>query len=245
MADGERALAIPSEDPKNSAVTQRLRLETGAEVHARISVVAGEGRPKCVLIHGNPGSLSDWDELVAQVAAARWPARVAGLVLLGTLGAPAHGTYRLLSLPGAERVARTVGAMLRAPRFRALSRGIVRRAMRGLFSPEPVTTERLEREMRLLTRRPEILVAMVHVALGRPCERLLDTSGRIRCPTLFLHGTDDAIVPARCARSIHDRIVGAGGTSEFELLAGAGHMLIERQPADVASHVRRSVSARS
>ncbi|HWP04655.1 MAG TPA: alpha/beta hydrolase [Polyangiaceae bacterium] len=288
------------------ADTRHLTLATGATVHALVHVGVGDGRPKCLFLHGNPGSLSHFGELmpllsafadvvamdmpgfglsersepapenlgldrlaehavavadvlgwrdpfylvghshgggVAQVAAARWPERVAGLVLLGTLGAPAHASYRLLALPGAETVVRAAAALFGASSWQWVSRAILRQAMSEMFAPEPLRRERLERELRLLARRPEILVAMVHVALGKPCERLLQAAGDIRCPTLFLHGTDDAIVPSSCARAIHDRIVGAGGTSHFELIDGAGHMLMEHQAADVARHVRHHLSA--
>jgi len=290
---------------QNYADATRLSLGTGAVVQALVRVGQGAGRPKVVLVHGNPGSLADWDALVpllspfadvvafdlpgfglsdrgnpapeglglersaehamavaealgwherihlvghshgggvAAVAAARWPEKLAGVVLLGTLGAPAHGTYRLLSLPGAEGVARTVGAMIRAPYLKSVSRRIVHQVMRGLYSPEHVAPERLERELELFARRPEILVAMVHVALGQPGERVLEAAAHIRCPTLFLHGAKDAIVPARCARAIHERIVSAGGTSEFDLVADAGHLFIDFQAADVAGRIRRSVS---
>ncbi len=288
------------------ADTRRLTLGTGAEVHALVRTASGEGRPRCVLLHGNPGALTDFAELVpllspfadlvavdlpgfglserpdpapeslclerlaehavavadalgwrdpfylvghshgggvAQVVAARWPERIAGLVLLGTLGAPAHGTYRLLALPGAESVVRAVAAMVGASSWRPISRVIVRQVMSGLFSPEPLGRERLETEMSLLARRPEILAAMVHVALGKPCERLLEAAAGIRCPTLFLHGTADAIVPFRHARAIHDRIVGADGRSHFELIDGAGHMLIEYQAEEIARHVRHHLSS--
>src|SRR5262249_17516680 len=149
--------------------TQRLKLRTGIEVQAFVSTSEGRARPKFLLLHGNPGSIADWKQLVprlssvadiaaidmpgfgqssrgdaaaealglekmaahavavadalswrepfylvghshgggvAQVAAAKYPERIAGLVLIGTLGAPAHLSYRLLALPGAEVTAR-------------------------------------------------------------------------------------------------------------------------------------------
>jgi pimeloyl-ACP methyl ester carboxylesterase len=179
---------------------------------------------------------------VAQTAAARYPHRVAGLVLIDTLGAPAHRSYRLLSLPGATTIARLAGRMFRSTHLRPLLRKILRGVMRDIFFPEPVPTDRLDRELILLSERPEILVSMVHVALGRPSARLFDSAPNIRCPTLFLHGQQDALVPARCAESIHHRILNAGGQSEFQLLPGAGHMLIDYQATEIAQLILRTLS---
>jgi pimeloyl-ACP methyl ester carboxylesterase len=277
----------------------RLILESGNEVEAFVRINAGGlSRPRCLLLHGNPGSLQDWERFVprvsevadiaaidmpgfgksrcagstpescclerlaeqaiavadalgwrepfflfghshgggvAQAVAARYPDRVAGLVLLATLGAPAHGGYRLLALPGAEAVARVVGWMLGSKLIRPIARAIVRWVMVGIFSPEPLSGSRLDRELAALASRPEVLVSMVHVTLGRPCAQLFDAAPAIRCPTLFVHGRQDAIVPAKYARCIHERIVKAGGNSQFHLVPGAGHMLMDYQGAELAS----------
>lgn len=287
------------------ALASRLRLDAATEVEALVRVETdGIDRPKCLLLHGNPGSLWDWEHVlprlagaadvaaidmpgfgksaragptpeflgldrladsamaaadalgwrepiflvghshgggVAQAAAARYPERVAGLGLIGTLGARTHPSYRLLSLPGATVFARLAGRMFRARRFRRLSRAILRRVMADIFSPEPVPAEKLERELALLSSCPEILVSMVHVTLGRPCAQLFASAPAIRCPTLFLHGSEDALVPVSSARLIHERIVSAGGRSQFQLVPGAGHMLIGYQAADVANIVLRKL----
>jgi len=275
----------------------RLKLTTGTEVEAFARVAHGAGRrPKCLLLHGNPGSLQDFAQLiprlaraadiaaidlpgfgkstrtapnpealnltklaehaiaaahalgwrepifivghshgggVAQVAAARFPDRVAGLVLVGTLGACAHASYRLLALPGANAVARALGRSLRASRLSRFNRAILRRVMAQLFAPEPVPEEKLEHELELLASRPEILSSMVHVALGRPCAELLRTAPDIRCPTLFVHGSNDAVVPVKFARTIHERIAESGGVTEFHVLQGAGHMLVHHQAPEL------------
>jgi pimeloyl-ACP methyl ester carboxylesterase len=285
---------------KEFSDTTRLRLGTGIEVHAVVRMGEDEGRPKCVLLHGNPGSLMDWRQLwplvssfadvaaidlpgfgssprpdsspeclnlermadhavavadalawnepvyflghshgggVAQVAAARRPDRVAGLVLMGTLGTPAHRSYRLLSRPGAGSFANLTGRLIRSSGLQSMSRGILRQVMREIFFPEPVPSQKVESEMMLLARRPEILAAMVHVALGKPCELLADTARHIKCPTLFLHGEADALVPWRYAHAIHERIVHAGGSSRWEIVAGAGHMLIDYQASELVRHI--------
>jgi len=281
----------------------RLRLATGSEVTAYVRV-AGDGtpRPKCLLIHGNPGCLLDWSELVpqlfafadlaacdlpgfgqsarsapgpaslslerlaaetvavaaalgwnepvilvghshgggvAQTAAARFPERVAALVLISSLGYPAHESYRLLSLPGAELFARLVGWLFRAPAFRSLSRHIVRGVLRDVFFPEPVPAARLERELASFAARPEVLTSMVAVTLGRPSPQLLAQAPKIGCPTRFLHGASDALIPIARVQALHERISSAGGDSQLEVVANAGHSLPEFQ----TSAVVRAISA--
>jgi len=258
-------------------------------------------RPRCLLLHGNPGSLLDWERFVprlsevadiaaidlpgfgkslrtgstpeslsldrlaehavavldalawrgpvyllghshgggvAQTVAARYPDRVAGLVLIATIGMPAPGAHRFLSLPGAAAVARLVGRMLRVKLLRPLNRAILRWVMLDIFSPEQLSGTRLDREVAALVARPEVLVSMVHVTLGRPCAQLFELAPAIRCPALFVHGTRDAVVPANSARCIHERIVAAGGDSQFQILPGAGHMLMDYQATDLANVIR-------
>lgn len=289
------------------ADTIRMNLATGSEVQALVRLGGDSARPKCLLLHGNPGSLLDWASLapllsgeadvvaidlpgfgrsaragsrpeflslerlaedtiavadalswhepfyllghshgggVAQTVAARHPERIAGLVLVGTLGAPAHRSYRQLSLPGAETIVTLFGRMARARSLRALARGILVQVMRDIFHPEPVSPERIDQELTLFALRPEVLISMVHVALGHPCERLLQSASGIRCPTLFIHGAEDALVPVDCARSIHDCIASAGGRTHFEVLPGAGHMLIHFQATDLAELVLRHIGRR-
>lgn len=283
------------------AETVRLKLDTGNEVLAFVRAASnGSKRPKCLLLHGNPGSLLDWEQVVprlagvadiaaidlpgfgrsprggsgaessslerlaeyamaaanaldwrepiylvghshgggvAQLAAARYPDRVAGLALVSTLGAPAHASYRLLSLPGAALFARAVGLMFRSRLLRPLNRAILRAVMADTFSPEPVAAETLERELTLFAERPETLLSMVHVTLGGPCSQLLHSASEIRCPTLFLHGREDALVPERCARAIHDRVLNGGGHSQFQLVPGAGHLLLRYQAPELVDSV--------
>lgn len=285
----------------------RLKLDTGNQVEAFLRIAPGEGtRPKCLLLHGNPGSLHDFAPLiprlgraadiaaidlpgfgrsarsasnpealnldrlaehaisaanalgwreqifllghshgggVAQVAAARFPDRIAGLVLLGTLGATAHASYRLLSLPGASAVARVIGRLLRASALRRVNRVILRNVLSEIFSPEPVPEEWLEHELELLTSRPEILSSMVHCAVGRPCAALLRAAPEIRCPALFIHGSNDAVVPVKFARAIHERMAESGGLTHFYVLQGAGHMLLHHQAAELADIITEHLQA--
>ena len=85
---------------------------------------------------------------------------------------------------------------------------------------------------------------MVHVALGRPCAQLFESASGIRCPTLIIHGREDALVPAKHASTIHERILGGGGCSRLHLLPNAGLMLIRYQAAQLAALVGRTFQAR-
>jgi len=282
-----------------------LRLSTGIEVHALIHAGNASKSAKCLLLHGNPGSLRDWDRVaprltsvadvvaidlpgfgqsprpgsdaqsmglerladhtlaaaralgwneavflvghshgggVAQVAAARQPEAVAGIVLLGTLGFPEHSSYRRLSVPGLAQLASLLGKGMKSRLLRPIIRAALRGAMKDVFSPEEVPEARVERELSLFTERPEILRSMVDVALGRPCELLLACASNGGCPAFFLHGEDDRVVPLRCARSIHERMVRSGRHTTFESLARAGHMLLDFQAQLVAERITAFVS---
>lgn len=178
--------------------TTELALSTGRRVRARIRTQTGTTRPACVLLHGNPGSLLDWEHLfeplarladvvaidlpgfgrsarpgsdpsqldlehlardavavgdllspdapfflighshgggVAQMAAARHPQRVAGIVPIGTLGFPAHRSYRVLCAPGAASLAVAAGALFRSRRMQPVLRTILRQILRDIFHP--------------------------------------------------------------------------------------------------------------
>jgi pimeloyl-ACP methyl ester carboxylesterase len=276
-----------------------LRLASGEEIE--VFLHASGHAQKCLFIHGNPGSASDWapvlshlsnvadvaafdlpgfgssradtDDLslnamaarslavgdalgwkapffvvghshgggVAQALAVRRPDRVFGLVLLATLGFPSHLGYRLLSLPGAQALMRGVGHLLQSNRWRKLARFVINRFLSDIFSPEPVPASRRARELDYFSNRPDVLVNMQRLTLGSPCRALLASASNIGCRVMFLHGQNDRIVPVACARTIHDRIQSAGGHSRFEVLPGAGHMLIEFQAAEIAASIARFI----
>ena len=281
-----------------------LRLESGQQVQAMLSL--SDHPQKCILIHGNPGSLSDWQPVmqrlasvadvvaidlpgfgrsarprggrqalslqaladsvtavadalswrtplfvvghshgggVAQTLAARHPSRVAGIALLGTLGSPMHLGYRLLATPGATAVASAVGASFGSSWLRPLNRWLVARVSADIFAPERVPKARVDRELASFAARPELLASMVDVAAGQPCLELFTSAPRIRCPVLFLHGAADKQVPLECARAIHRQIEQAGGNSRFEVMPGAGHMLLEFQAAEVAGRIAEFMKA--
>ncbi len=207
----------------------RMRLATGSEVQAFVKTEPTKKRKKCLLLHGNPGTMLDWTSLipllanvadiaafdlpgfgrsprgnsnaasvnlerladcamavadamswtepffvigqshgggVAQVAAARYPERIAGIVPICTLSAREHASYQFLSLPFAGAALRLAGFILRSSALQPLGKLITLRVMKGIWSPEPVPVERLQRELALFSSRPEVLVSMVHLAQG-------------------------------------------------------------------------------
>lgn len=212
--------------------SERLSLDHLAE-HALAAANALSWTEPVVLIgHSHGGG-------VAQVAAARHPDRVAGVVALATLGSPAHKSYRLLSLPGVRVVTHAAGWVLQAKPLRGVTRLIMRAVMKDIFSPEPVAAERVTRELEALAANPSILTSMVDVTLGRPSEQLRTSVANIQCRVLFMHGERDSLVPVQYARTLHDLIRSAGGRSEMLVLPAAGHMLIEFQASEVLKQIVR------
>src|SRR5262245_639278 len=73
----------------SAAFIESLRLSTGRRVRAKVSKdTAGASAPSCILVHGNPGTLSDWDALVQPLAQV---AHVAALDLPGFGASPRPG----------------------------------------------------------------------------------------------------------------------------------------------------------
>lgn len=171
---------------------------------------------------------------IAQAVAARHPQRVAGVVAVGTLGYPAHRSYRLLGwrpwgFSVAHAVARLATAVFGRAALRGISRRIVRWVMRDIYSPETVDDAQVTAELEGLRSAPTILQSMVDVTLGAPSACLLKYATKIFCPVLFVHGERDALVPVRYARALHAAILAGGGNATFLTIQSAGHMLIEFQ----------------
>jgi pimeloyl-ACP methyl ester carboxylesterase len=117
---------------------ESLNLDRLAEHAMAAADALGWRRPFFLIGHSHGGG-------VAQVMAARYPERVAGLVLVATLGAPAHAKYRLLSLPFASAIARVMSRLFGVAVLRPLNRAIVRAVMSDLFSPQPRSSIRQNR----------------------------------------------------------------------------------------------------
>lgn len=161
---------------------------------------------------------------VAQGVAALFPERIRGLVLLASVGTPAHWGYRQLVVPGVLTSLRVLAKALERPTPRPLRRRIVRAVMTPIFSPAPLPDAWVDRELAVVDGRPEILVTMGLVATGDPCGQLARGATCIRSPTLFVHGDSDRLIPAANSRRLFDTIA-RKTYAEFHELPYAGHML--------------------
>ncbi len=207
-----------SVDPPGGA---RVSVESHAEVAKAVADALGWSAP--VLVgHSHGGG-------VALVAAALAPERWAGVVLVASLGHPAHLAYRLLNVPLAREVMTVAGRALRLPGARLL----FALNLRTVFAPEPVDAERIRHELAFFAARPATLRHMVDLARGAPSQLLHRLAPEVRSPALVIHGVDDALVPLRCARAIHDRLP----RSRFLAVQRAGHMLPEQQPELLVRHI--------
>ncbi|MCA9513831.1 MAG: alpha/beta hydrolase, partial [Myxococcales bacterium] len=175
----------------------------------------------------------DWGAIVAQLAAAREPARVRSLVSLaipplGALPAAlARRPTRLLPL------AYILGFQLRARSVRALlarDMGAVDALWRR-WSPGYELPDAERRALHAALAAPGVMAAGVGyyrdlVALWRPRTRALHALSRrpVRVPALYLAGGRDGCVPASAfgPALAATRFTGAG---ELQTLAGAGHFL--------------------
>ncbi|MFT3840833.1 MAG: alpha/beta hydrolase [Myxococcaceae bacterium] len=216
------ALDLPgfgeSADPPGGA-------KVSVESHAQTVIAVAEdlGWKSPVLVgHSHGGG-------VALVAAALAPERFSGVVLVASLGFPAHFAYRLLNVPLAHAVMSAAGHALRLPGARLL----LELNMRRVFAPERVDPSRAAHELAFFTRRPATLRHMVDLARGAPSELLHRLAPEVRCPALVIHGVEDALVPLACARAIHERLP----KSQFIAVERAGHMLPEQQPELLARQI--------
>jgi pimeloyl-ACP methyl ester carboxylesterase len=177
----------------------------------------GWNEPFYLLGHSHGGA-------VAQGVAALFPERIRGLILLASVGTPAHWGYRQLVVPGVMTSLRVLAKALKRPSPRRLRRRIVRAVMEPIFAPAPLTDAWVDRELAVVDGRPEILVTMALVASGDPCGQLARGAARIRSPSLFVHGDADRLIPVANSRRLYDTIAQAS-YAEFHELNGAGHML--------------------
>lgn len=177
------------------------------------------GLSDCIVVGHSHGAA------IAQTMAVHHPRRVAGLVLLGSLGYPAHLTYRILPTPGLETALRLVARGVKLPFAGRLLRRALAIAMRPIYAPRAVTRAHVDEELARFLRHPGMLRSMAQLTKGRPSEALIRGAAKIRCRVLFVHGEKDSLVPIHRAKSLHHAMLGARGDSRFIALARAGHML--------------------
>lgn len=166
--------------------------------------------------------------MIAQHLAARHPQRIATLSLLATssgrlgLPPPRLPVLRIMASRPRERVSEEAAV------------DYMQRLFGAIGSPGwPTATEE---------RRARALAAVRRAATGRSADRqlaaiLMDRRlpllPQLRCPTLVLHGRDDAMVPLAHGRDLARRIPGA----ELRVIDGWGHDLPDPLMPTLAAHI--------
>jgi pimeloyl-ACP methyl ester carboxylesterase len=85
--------------------------------------------------------------------------------------------------------------------------------------------------VRMQPTHPGAFMAQLQAVLMSDRSELV---GRIRKPTLVIHGDQDRLIPASNGRALAERIPGA----KFELLEGCGHMPMWEKPEELARLVK-------
>jgi pimeloyl-ACP methyl ester carboxylesterase len=205
------------------------RHESLLDTYARHVMAAldqlGWHEPFCLLGHSHGAG-------VAQAIAALFPERISRLVLIGSLGTPAHWGYRQLVAPGTLSALRVLAKTLKHTLPRWLRWRIIQAVMTPIFSPQPLAQRWIDEQLDVVENRPEILVTMALVAFGDPCAQLERNARKIVAPTLFMHGASDRLVPAVHARAIYE-IVARSVRAEYYELPQVGHMLHISHPERV------------
>lgn len=181
-----------------------------------------------------------WAGGVALAFARAYPARVAGLVLVASVGPGERFAWddRLLAAPvlGETVAALTIGItarLLARQRVQDLAArrlgGRPRQAVDILTSVTSARTGAAAWRSFVVEQR----------ALLREAEQLGAALAQITVPATVLHGSADHLVPVEMAENLAAAIRGA----KLEVIAGANHLLPRRYPAEVADAVR-AVAAR-
>lgn len=204
------------------------RLDASARVVVALADALGWREPFFVMGHSHGAA-------VAQIVAADYSDRVAAVVLIATLGSPAHPAYRLLAFPGVAGALAILAKLLRSSWFVPLFRLSLAQIMRPIFHPARISNEQVDRRLREFVERPQILVSMADVACGSPSGRLLSNAEKIRTRALFLHGAEDRLIPVAYARRLHAAIEKAS----FHVVSGAGHMAHVTHASQVSGQVRK------
>jgi pimeloyl-ACP methyl ester carboxylesterase len=168
----------------------------------------------------------------------REPARIDGLVLIGTTAGPMFDAVqiRLAGVGGLEwRIG--IGPFLPVWNTAGVTRGIKRLLTGGTLAPTEVDFQRLPRQgdLRVGIAGWRNTDWRARVAYRRAMEDfdLRDRLPEITTRTIVLHGTHDRLFPLAAARELAERLARA----ELRILGGAGHVL----PLTHADAVRDAV----
>ena len=173
-----------------------------------------------------------WAGGVALLTAARHPTRVAGLVLVASIGPGCLlARDRVLAWPAVGPLAAYVGMGTGAR--------LVAVAGQRLVDRMPVAEQghaRMELAAQVQHPRPRTFLVEQR-ALIRQLPLLDGALGEIRTPTIVLAGTADSMIPDRTPRLLAERIPGA----RLRWVDGGGHQLPLRAPEQVVAAIRELV----
>ncbi len=174
-----------------------------------------------------------WAGGAALATAISYPDRVAGLVLVSSVGPEEQMSWedRLLALPVAGEV--MAGAALGGAGLLLGSRRIQDLALRRLPARARDGVASLSRLTRSSSRVWRTFVAEQRAMLSE-LEALRPGLATINTPTVIVHGGADHVVPAEVAEQLHSAIPG----SRRRVIDGTGHLLPHDRPDSVAAAVR-------
>jgi len=212
---------------------RRMSLERSARVALAVLESQGVTTPVDLIGHSHGG-------LVALAIAALAPARVRSVVLIGTGAAPAPTGYRILrAVPGlASGLPALAAAMHRGAALAPVARWVTRAIARGSMTPDAAPGGFLEGEVEAFGTRPEVLGAMVRLALDDPGAKATRYARDVRAPVLLIHGRRDALVGLVHARRLHAIVArrgpgtGSGPAARLVEVDG-GHMVHLAHPERV------------
>jgi pyruvate dehydrogenase E2 component (dihydrolipoamide acetyltransferase) len=162
---------------------------------------------------------------VAQVIAARYPDRIAGIALIASQGSPAHAAYQLLAFPGVGSGLAVISRLLHWGCFASIFRPLLKVFIRPIFHPAPPPREEIDQRLRYLLENPHVLASMAYVASGSPSAQLLRYAEKIRAPALFFHGARDRLIPLASAKALFTVMLKSSGRASFEVIEDGGHMI--------------------
>jgi len=206
--------ALAWDMPGYGASTAMSPLTFEALAQAVIAVLDAERAEKAVLVGHSLGGM------IAQETAARFPQRVAGLVLFATTAAFGGKDDKFKNEFLAQRLA-PLEAGKSMPE-------IAGELTRGLFGPNPSKAARQRAIASMGAIAPDAYREALRCIVT--FNRAADLA-RIACPTLVLAAEHDRLAPPKTMESMAARIRGA----QYRCIGGAGHLANFEKPATFAA----------
>jgi pimeloyl-ACP methyl ester carboxylesterase len=209
LAPRWRALAWDMPGYGASPAIEPLTFEVLAQSVANL--LDAEGAANAVLVGHSLGGM------IAQETAARFPERVAGLVLFATTPAFGGKDDRFKN----EFLAHRLAPLERGRSMAEIAADLVD----GLFGPGPPAAARAKAIASMAAIKPDAYRAALRciVTFNRA-----DDLARIACPTLVLAAEHDRLAPPKTMERMAARIPGAS----CACIAGAGHLANFERPED-------------